>query len=122
MRFRSRAVRGQAGSFSLLGFSRMGLSGVMLIVLSLASCGYFETGYFQSKVNEATQEMVGKRYGAPHKIEALDKGGEVWIYYDRGSATASYSGYSKGTFCRAYMLSFDKDGTLRGWEQRDCRD
>lgn|SRR5574341_293513 len=100
---------------------RMGLSGILLVALGWASCGYFETGYFQSKVNEATQEMVGKRYGAPHKIESLSNGGEVWTYYDRGSATASYSGYAKSTYCQAYVLSFDKEGTLRDWKQQDCR-
>ena len=120
MRFRSRAVRGQVRSFSLIGFSRVSLSGVMLVALSVASCGYFETGYFQSKVNEATQEMVGKRYGAPHKIEPLSNDGEVWTYYDRGSATATYSGYAKSTYCQAYVLSFDKEGTLRAWKQQDC--
>ena len=31
-------------------------------------CGY-ETGYFKGRVNEATEEMVAKRYVPPHQIE-----------------------------------------------------
>ncbi|MGH7166418.1 MAG: hypothetical protein ACREIS_12945, partial [Nitrospiraceae bacterium] len=60
------------------------------------------------------------RYGAPDTMERLDNGGSVWTYYDRGSATASYSGYARSTFCLAYVLTFDQEGILRGWAQRDC--
>jgi len=98
----------------------MGLSGFLLAALCWASWGCSETAYFQGKVNEATQDAVAKRYGAPHTIEELDNGGSVWTYYDRGSATASYSGYSTSTFCRAYVLSFDKEGILRDWKQQTC--
>jgi hypothetical protein len=101
--------------------TRMSLSGFMLVTLSWASCGYFETGYFQTKVNQATQEVVAKRYGAPDKMEMSPDGGSVWTYYDRGSATASYTGYSMNKFCRAYVLTFDKEGTLRDWAQQNCR-
>ncbi len=99
---------------------RMGLCGCMLAAAGWASCGYIETGYFQNKVDVATQEEVARRYGLPHEAEQLGSGGSVWTYYDRGSATASYSGYAKSTFCRAYVLTFDKHGILRGWAQRDC--
>lgn len=105
---------------SLPGCIRAGLSGLLLLSISWPSCSYFETGYFRTGVNEATQEIVGRRYGAPHKIEILDTGESVWTYYDRGSATASYGGYAKRTFCRAYTLTFDKEGILRDWKQQEC--
>jgi hypothetical protein len=98
----------------------MGVSGFMLAATGWASCGYIETAYFQNKVDVATQEMVVQRYGPPHEAEQLKNGETVWTYYDRGSATASYSGYARSTFCQAYILKFDKDGILRAWAQRDC--
>ncbi len=121
MTFRYRVRTVPTSSCSLPRSMRTGLCGFMLVALSWASCGYFETGYFQTKVNQATQEAVAKRYGAPDKTEMSPDGGSVWIYYDRGSATASYSGYSMNKFCRAYVLTFDKEGTLRDWAQQDCR-
>ncbi len=120
MGFQNKESTLRSRSCFLPRFVRMGLSGFMLAALGWASCGSFETGYFQGRVNEATQDAVAKRYGAPHTIEELDNGGSVWTYYDRGSATASYSGYSTSTFCRAYVLSFDKEGILRDWKQQTC--
>lgn len=114
------ALAGRIECAGVARLTRMGLTGLLLVALNWASCGYFETGYFQSKVNHATQGEVAKRYGTPHKIQALD-GGEVWIYYDRASATASYTGYARETYCQAYMLSFDKEGILRDWKQEKCK-
>ena len=95
---------------------------VTLLVIGNVSCDRFiETAYFQHKVNEATQEKVAKRYGSPHQKEVLQSGGEAWTYYDRGSGTASYSGSATSTFCRAYVLTFDKEGILRDWSQHGCR-
>lgn len=92
-----------------------------LLLLGPVSCDLRGGAYFQDKVNEATQEKVAKRYGYPHKTEALQNGGEVWTYYDRGSGTASYTGYATSTYCRAYVLTFDKEGVLRDWAQQQCR-
>ena len=85
----------------------------MLLQVGTVSCDLREGTYFQDKVNEVTQEKVAKRYGSPHKTEALQNGREAWTYYDRGSGTASYTGYATGTFCRANMLTFDREGILR---------
>lgn len=38
---------------------------------ALVACSQFETGYFQSKVGQATQDAVAHRYGEPHKIDKL---------------------------------------------------
>lgn len=94
---------------------------LLTLLLGPVSCDLRGGAYFQDKVNEATQEKVAKRYGYPHKTEALQNGGEVWTYYDRGSGTASYTGYATSTYCRAYVLTFDKEGVLRDWAQQQCR-
>jgi len=92
-----------------------------LLLFGNVSCDLHEAAYFQDRVNEVTQEKVAKRYGSPHKTEVLQNGGEAWTYYDRGSGTASYTGHATSTFCRAYVLTFDKEGVLRDWTQQQCR-
>ena len=99
---------------------RAGRAALVLLVLVATSCGLIETHYFKDRVNEVTQERVARRYGSPHKVEPLQNGGEMWIYYDRGSATTSYAGYAESRYCRAYILSFDKEGVLRDWSEQIC--
>lgn len=105
-----REVRGQAITFG----------GLLLGLLVLAACGA-GSKYFQDGVNEATQEMVGKRYGAPHKGQSSADGGETWTYFERGSGTAGFSGQVRGGGCRAYVLTFDKQKILRDWQQQPCQ-
>ncbi len=100
---------------------RMSHTVLILLVFVAMSCGLIETQYFKDRVNEVSQERVARRYGPPHKAEPLQNGGEMWIYYDRGSATASYAGYAESKYCRAYLLSFDKEGVLRDWNEQTCR-
>ncbi|MCK6493562.1 hypothetical protein FBQ96_00300 [Nitrospirales bacterium NOB] len=92
------------------------LSGVM----GLSACAP-DSKYFQRSVNEATRDMVGKRHGSPHKVEPAPDGGEIWTYFERGSGTAGFSGQAHGGMCRSYVLTFDKQGVLRDWQQRSCR-
>ena len=95
-------------------------SGIVLALVFCGACGEFETGYFQSKVNQVTQEEVAKRYGAPHKQEPQADGRVLWTYYVRGSGTSGYSGYARAEYCRAYLLTFDQQGLLRDWHDQDC--
>ena len=89
-----------------------------LLILTACSSG---SKYFQDAVNEATQEMVAKRYGSPHKTESRSEGGEVWTYFERGSGTAGFGGQVRGGGCRAYLLTFDKEAVLRRWDQHMCQ-
>lgn len=93
----------------------------VLFCSMLPACSEFETGYFRDRVNHATQETVAHRYGSPHLIDKVQDGGSVWTYFDRGSATSSYTGYAKSSYCLAYVLTFDKQGVLRDWRQDHCR-
>ena len=95
----------------------------LCLVLGLVfcgACGEFDTGYFESKVNQVTQEEVAKRYGAPHKREQQPDGRSLWTYYVRGSGTSGYSGYARSEYCRAYLLTFDQQGMLREWHDQGC--
>jgi len=99
---------------------RWGGETAILVLAVLSGCGEFETGYFQSKVNQVTQEEVAKRYGTPHKQEKQPDGRSLWTYYVRGSGTSGYSGYARAEYCRAYLLTFDQQGMLRDWHDQDC--
>ena len=101
---------------------RQSMALLLLVLAGIASCGCFmDSKYFQSHVGEATLQMVNDRYGRPHKIELEQNGGEKWTYYERGSGTASFAGSSKGSFCREYQLTFDRQGILKDWKEEHCR-
>lgn len=88
--------------------------------IGFLACSEFETGYYQGRVNEATQEVVAGRYGVPHDRREISGGRTVWTYFDRGSGTSGYTGYAQSRYCRAYVLTFDEQGVLRDWQQEDC--
>ncbi len=92
-----------------------------VVLMGLVACAGYETGYFKGRVNEATAEMVAKRYGPPHKIEQREGHQTVWTYFDRGSATSGYIGTARSSICLAYVLTFDREEILRGWQQKECR-
>ena len=72
------------------------LAGIVVGLLVLSACSG-SSKYFHDAVNEATQEMVGKRYGSPHKTQAATGGGEIWTYFERGSGTAGFGLARLGT-------------------------
>lgn len=97
------------------------LVGIVLSLFLLSACSG-SSKFFQDAVNQATQDVVGKRYGSPHKTQVASDGGEIWTYFERGSGTAGFGGQVRGGSCRAYVLTFDKQRVLRGWEQRHCQE
>jgi hypothetical protein len=97
------------------------IGGIIVALIGSVACAEFETGYFQSRVNEATEQIVLKRYGPPHKVEQREGHQTVWTYFDRGSAISNYAGTTRSSFCRAYVLTFDRQEILRDWQQQECR-
>jgi hypothetical protein len=92
------------------------LAGLVL----LYACNHFETGYFQEKVNQVTQDIVESRYGAPHKVDELPERGVVWTYFERGSGTTGFGSYVPRSECKAFVLTFDEAAVLRNWKQQEC--
>ena len=97
----------------------------LLYVVLIASgafiaCSQFETGYFQNKVDQATQDMVARRYGEPHKVDKLSEERSIWTYFDRGTSTTGYGSYARPSSCKAYLLTCDQSGILRDWQQQKC--
>ena len=93
---------------------------IAVVMMGSVACAEFENGYFQGRVNEATEQIVAKRYGSPH-IEQREGHQTIWTYFDRGSATSGYVGTARSPFCRAYVLTFDRQEILRSWQQQECR-
>ncbi len=88
----------------------------------VSACSEVDSRYFKNRVNEVTIEQVAGRYGAPHKVVRLDGNRTVWTYFERGSGTASYSGFATGGVCHVYTLTFDQQDVLRDWKEHECRD
>jgi hypothetical protein len=87
----------------------------------VAACSELDTRYFKDRVNEVTMEQVARRYGAPHKSERIANNGTVWTYFERGSGTASFSGFATGGMCHVYLLTFDQQDVLREWKEHECQ-
>ena len=90
---------------------------VGLVVLAACSSG---TEYFEDEVNNVTQATVSARYGSPHKVRSFGDGSETWTYFERGSATAGFSGQAGRGACQSYVLTFDEQTVLRKWEKQLC--
>jgi hypothetical protein len=96
------------------------ISGSVIVgLITLGACSS-DAKYFQDRVNEVTQAAVGKRYGAPHKVQSSADGNVIWTYFERGSGTAGFSGQVRKSVCQAYVLTFDKQTVLREWQMQSC--
>ncbi len=89
-------------------------------ILGLVACTELDAEYFQNRVNDATSEVVARRYGPPHQLDRRQDGGMVWTYFDRGSGTVSYTGVARSSYCHKYVLTFDQQEVLRDWQRQEC--
>jgi hypothetical protein len=87
------------------------LAGIVVGLLVLSACSG-SSKYFHDAVNEATQEMVGKRYGSPHKTQAATGGGEIWTYFERGSGNGRLRWSSAGRRLPGLCLDVRQAGGL----------
>jgi hypothetical protein len=85
------------------------LAGLALLALALSACEGQQERYFRKNVNRASQDLVAKQFGPPHRAQELTTGETVWVYESRGRAD-----------CTAYILRFDQTKVLRDWKEREC--
>ena len=91
------------------------------LAVALCACGAFVVDtYFQDQINEASSDMVRKRYGRAHKIEMAPDGSQTWTYYERREYSSPASFSSSGYRCREHQFTFDQEGILRQWKQAWC--
>jgi hypothetical protein len=87
--------------------------GILLILLIVTSCATWPDSYLKSAVNHATQDAVAKNLGSPHLSRDLATGEAVWLY--------GFTNTSGSIGCAAYILTFDPEKILRGWQwQLSC--
>lgn len=88
-----------------------------LLCLQLLGCSLFEakeTTYLRSAQNEATQDQVRERLGAPVGTETDQAGQAVWFYQVREQQPGNRI-TAPGMWCDEYALTFDQQGILRSW-------
>ena len=87
----------------------IGLAGLGLLTLALVACESQQERYFRRNVNRASQDVVAKQFGPPHRAQELTTGETVWAYEAR-----------EGSDCSSYILRFDQTKVLRDWKERKC--
>lgn len=84
-------------------------AGLALLTLGLFACESEQAHYFNKRVNHVSQDAVVRRFGPPHRVQALTTGDMVWSYEFRDRST-----------CTAHILRFDQAKVLRDWNERTC--
>ncbi len=90
-----------------------------LIVLHMG-CALFEakeTRFLRSAQDQATQQEVRQRLGAPTLERTTPMAESVWVYQLRTQQVDSRM-TAAGTWCDEYVLTFDGQGVLRRWTRQ----
>jgi hypothetical protein len=82
--------------------------------------------YLKEAVGHADHDVVAKKMGAPNRIVALDKGGDLWTYEfcQRSTIDSLNTPSSTGTvsyppgYCKKLDLVFDNSGKLAEWHDK----
>jgi outer membrane protein assembly factor BamE (lipoprotein component of BamABCDE complex) len=95
------------------------------VILSAAACAMFEDKqdlYLKSAQGHASRQDVQQRLGKPLMTAATQGGGAVWVYHVVTQEAGAQDAWSaSGSWCDEYVLTFDKQGILRGWNHRSER-
>ena len=84
---------------------------IILAVLLLNGCSpSWREQYLKKVTNRATQEDIASKFGSPTEEDTLGATRTTWIY--RYNQESSY--------CREYLLQFDKKKILRDWDLEKC--
>ena len=87
----------------------LSVAGLTLMTLGLVACESEHAYYFKNRVNQISQDAVVRRFGPPHRAQALTTGDMVWSYEFRDRSN-----------CTAHILRFDQAKVLRDWNERTC--
>jgi hypothetical protein len=109
----------RAERFNVKMLVQAGLAGLVLLG---SGCTVFvakETLYLKSAQDRATQEEVRQQLGKPHQVATSKAGDSIWVYqvyYEDPGPNNQWG--TAGTWCDEYVLTFDKEGILRGWTHK----
>ena len=78
--------------------------------------------YLNQSVGHTKHDAIAERMGAPNRVVALDKGGDVWTYEYcsvGGTVIGSMGSVPQSANCQNVILVFDKSGKLIRWHDQD---
>jgi hypothetical protein len=103
--------------------------GAVCLLVPLASCASWPSGYLRQATNHATPGEVREHLGAPQDTWALATGETLWTY-ERGFQAGTESGgitivgpgwtFGGSPGCTAHVLLFDQEKVLRAWMRQPC--
>ena len=94
---------------------------VGMAVLGTACSAFIakETLYLESAQHRATQEEVRQQLGKPYQAVTSQARNPIWVYHAYYEDPGPYNQCgTAGTWCDEYVLTFDKEGILRGWTHK----
>ena len=82
----------------------------IIVILLLNGCTPWRAQYLKEVTGRATQDDIALKFGLPTEEDSLGATRTVWVYR-----------YNKGeSWCREYILEFDKKKILRDWGLQKC--
>jgi hypothetical protein len=80
--------------------------------------------YLNESVGHTKHDAIAEKMGAPNRVVALHKGGEVWTYEycavgGPGGVTPATGPVPQESNCQNIILVFDKSGKLIRWHDQD---
>jgi len=83
---------------------------IIAVALLVSGCTSWRAQYLKEVTGRATQDDIALKFGPPTEEDTLGATRTVWVYR-----------YNKGeSWCREYILQFDKKRILRDWELQNC--
>lgn len=88
-----------------------------LVILPACTSGTNDTAYLQEAQDRVTQDEIRQRWGEPKTVTSAESGETAWVYEKREQQPGNRF-TAPGMWCGEYVLRFDREGVLRGWNHR----
>jgi len=78
--------------------------------------------YLNRSVGNTKHDAIAETMGAPNRVVALEKGGEVWTYEfcaGGGGVSAAPGPVPQSSNCQNLIVVFDRSGKLIRWHDQD---
>ncbi len=88
-----------------------------LVILPACTSGTNDTAYLQEAQDRVTQDEIRQRWGMPKAVTSAESGETAWVYEKREQQPGNRF-TAPGMWCDEYVLRFDRERVLRGWNHR----
>lgn len=90
-----------------------------LVLLTSCTAAQYQADHLDEHIGRATREEVIALVGPPQEAQALEGGGERWVYQYNYTVIGGTAAAGHRT-CWENILTFDKHGILQARERRQC--